>query len=359
MTTRPPRRSPAGLRRAIFRLTTEAALRRERRSAASPASTKSAGAAGPVPVYAAAVVLPASCYRDRSLLAARRSTPSSSPPPGASASRRTSSASPLGAAVAWAEAPVIDRLNILGATRLRDARRPRVPRRRPARSRPAAGARRRAAWRPPRRRPGDARTSSSPTPSPSPTCAWPHQAIIRGDRSCLAVAAASIVAKVVRDAEMCRRQDLFPHLRPRPQQGLRHRRPRAGPLRRRADPPPPAQLRPHEVPPGPARPRLRRPPPTRRAMTASQADPRSRRRATRRAPSHGSGLDDRWNGTTVAAAARSTSSLATQRVRRLRRGAARASDAFGTPEELITPAKARRMVRCALDVHGRPSRPVR
>ena len=47
---------------------------------------------------------------------------------------------------------------------------------------------------------------------PLPDLAWPHRAITRADRSCLAVAAASIVAKVVRDAEMCRRQALYPHL---------------------------------------------------------------------------------------------------------------------------------------------------
>ncbi|HEX2186466.1 MAG TPA: ribonuclease HII, partial [Chloroflexota bacterium] len=40
----------------------------------------------------------------------------------------------------------------------------------------------------------------------------PQRAIVRGDRSCLAIAAASIVAKVARDAEMERRHAQYPDL---------------------------------------------------------------------------------------------------------------------------------------------------
>ncbi|HEX2515815.1 MAG TPA: ribonuclease HII [Chloroflexota bacterium] len=189
-------------RRAIFRLSIEAALRREGISRIAGVDEVGRGCwAGPV--YAAAVVLPASCYRDRRLLARVVDSKLLSP------SLRAHLAADIlrlavGVAVAWVEAPVIDRLNILGATRrtmyaaleclaegplLLDE-------------------------------PGTTRLAGGPvTPQfvltdavPLPDLAWPHRAITRADRSCLAVAAASIVAKVVRDAEMCRRQALYPHL---------------------------------------------------------------------------------------------------------------------------------------------------
>jgi ribonuclease HII len=205
-------------RRAIFRLSIEAALRREGISRIAGVDEVGRGCwAGPV--YAAAVVLPASCYRDRRLLARVVDSKLLSP------SLREHLAADIlrlavGVAVAWVEAPVIDRLNILGATRrtmyaalaclaggplLLDE---------PGGVEEAAG--RRAGW------PGGgvARLAGGlVTPQfvltdavPLPDLAWPHRAITRADRSCLAVAAASIVAKVARDAEMCRRQALYPHL---------------------------------------------------------------------------------------------------------------------------------------------------
>jgi len=69
VTTRPSGRSPAGASgRAIFRLHTEATLRRAGLKHIAGVDEVGRGCwAGPV--YAAAVVLPASCYRNRRLLA--------------------------------------------------------------------------------------------------------------------------------------------------------------------------------------------------------------------------------------------------------------------------------------------------
>jgi ribonuclease HII len=189
-------------RRAIFRLSTEAALRREGISRIAGVDEVGRGCwAGPV--YAAAVVLPASCYRDRSLLARVVDSKLLSP------SLRERLASDilrlaLGVSVAWAEAPVIDRLNILGATRRAMYAALECLAGGPLLLGAPGG--------------GVARLAGGPvTPQvvltdavPLPDLAWPHRAITRADRSCLAVAAASIVAKVVRDAEMCRRQALYP-----------------------------------------------------------------------------------------------------------------------------------------------------
>ena len=214
-------------RRAIFRLSIEAALRREGISRIAGVDEVGRGCwAGPV--YAAAVVLPASCYRDRRLLARVVDSKLLSP------SLREHLAVDIlrlavGVAVAWVEAPVIDRLNILGATRrtmyaaleclaggplLLDE---------PGGAEEVAGRLQTGApGSSAARGPGGgvARLAGGPvTPQfvltdavPLPDLAWPHRAITRADRSCLAVAAASIVAKVVRDAEMCRRQALYPHL---------------------------------------------------------------------------------------------------------------------------------------------------
>lgn len=208
MTTRPSGRSPAGASgRAIFRLHTEATLRRAGLKHIAGVDEVGRGCwAGPV--YAAAVVLPASCYRNRRLLAEVIDSKL------LSAARRERLAADIlrlaaGAAVAWAEAPVIDQLNILGATRLVMRAAVDCLSGGPLFATPAgvAGS-------------GVVRLAGGPmipdyvlTDAVSlPDLPCPHQAVVRGDRSCLAVAAASIVAKVIRDAEMARRHDLFPHL---------------------------------------------------------------------------------------------------------------------------------------------------
>ncbi len=158
------------------------------------------------PVYVAAVILPPECYADRTLLAevtdSKRLTPT----------RRERLAADildlaLGVTIAWAEAPMIDRLNILGATRwaMRAAL---------ERLSGTPGAAGEALQGGTTRLCGDAvmpdfvltdAVSLAGLP-------WPHQPVIGGDRTCLAIAAASIVAKVARDAEMCRRHALLPHL---------------------------------------------------------------------------------------------------------------------------------------------------
>ena len=208
MTARPPRRSPAGASgRAIFRLNTEALLRRGGARQIAGVDEVGRGCwAGPV--YAAAVVLPEACYRNRKLLAEVVDSKL------LTAARRERLAADIvrlaaGAAVAWAEAPVIDQLNILGATRLVMRAAVDCLARGPMFA-AAAGI------------PGSGvvRLAGGPlTPDyvltdavTLPDLPCPHQAVIRGDRSCLAVAAASIVAKVARDADMARRHDLFPHL---------------------------------------------------------------------------------------------------------------------------------------------------
>jgi ribonuclease HII len=160
------------------------------------------------PVYAAAVVLPGACYRDRGLLAGVVDSKLLTP-----ARRERLAADVLrlavGAAVAWAEAPVIDRLNVLGATRLVMRAALDCLAGGPLFVEPdgetGVGAVRLA---------GGAVTPdfvlTDAVTLPNLTCS--HRAIIRGDRSCLAVAAASIVAKVARDAEMARRHERYPLL---------------------------------------------------------------------------------------------------------------------------------------------------
>jgi ribonuclease HII len=213
VTTRPSGRSPAGASgRAIFRLHTEASLRRAGLKHIAGVDEVGRGCwAGPV--YAAAVVLPASCYRNRRLLAEVVDSKL------LSAARRDRLAADIlrlaaGAAVAWAEAPVIDQLNILGATRLVMRAAVDCLSSGPLFATPGGVAGSGVAGS------GVVRLTGGPlvpdyvlTDAVAlPDLPCPHQAVVRGDRSCLAVAAASIVAKVIRDAEMARRHDLFPHL---------------------------------------------------------------------------------------------------------------------------------------------------
>ncbi len=190
------------------------------------------------PVYAAAVVLPEDCYLDRSLLAEVIDSKLLATPKRerlAGAITRLA----LGAAIGWAEAPVIDRLNIAGATKLAMyaalaalAGRPVNP------ALPEALAGPRCGTSPSRLgAPADsALPEAGVRPVASPAL-WgaarlagealvpdyvltdalplseldlPQRAIVRGDRCCLAIAAASIIAKVARDAEMQRRAGAYP-----------------------------------------------------------------------------------------------------------------------------------------------------
>jgi ribonuclease HII len=101
----------------------------------------------------------------------------------------------LAAAVGWADAPLVDRLNVLGATRYAMAAAIRCLDGPGKAGGPGWGARRLS------------RVALAPQfvlvdAVRLPEVALPQQAVIRGDSSCLAVAAASIVAKVVRDNEM-------------------------------------------------------------------------------------------------------------------------------------------------------------
>ena len=146
------------------------------------------------PVYAAAVILPSACYRDRSLLAEVTDSKLLT----AAKRERLSQdvlALALGAAIGWAEAPVIDRLNILGATRLA-MQAALEALQGPAEVGSAAA--------------GGRRLTSAAVPADFllidalrlPQVPLPQRAVVRGDRSCLAIAAASIVAKVARDADI-------------------------------------------------------------------------------------------------------------------------------------------------------------
>lgn len=157
------------------------------------------------PVYAAAVVLPEECYTDRTLLGEVTDSKLLSP-----AKRERLAADvqrmALVATIGWVEAPAIDRLNILGATRLAmqlalqslDGPRTVVDQ--------FSGAVRLV---------GTGLTADFLVTDAVqlPEVAVPQSAVIRGDRCCLAVAAASIIAKVARDAEMCRRAALYPAFR--------------------------------------------------------------------------------------------------------------------------------------------------
>ena len=157
------------------------------------------------PVYVAAVILPLECFRDRTLLADVTDSKLLAP---AKRQRLAETICRLAvsAAVGWAEAPVIDQRNILEATRLamRAALaclcgRPICP----EEDGSLWGARRIAG---PAVLPDYLLTDAVPLPE------WPapQRAVVRGDQRCLSIAAASIVAKVTRDAEMVRRAAGFP-----------------------------------------------------------------------------------------------------------------------------------------------------
>lgn len=175
----------------------EASLRAAGRCAIAGVDEVGRGAwAGPV--YAAAVVLTPACYDDRDLLAG---VTDSKLIPAATRQRLAQDIVryAAGAALGWVEAPLIDRLNILGATRL---------------AMQAAIACLDGAIQPAGQEGWGAQrlTTFAVTPDyllvdalPLPTIPLAQQAIIKGDRQCLAIAAASIVAKVARDAEMARR----------------------------------------------------------------------------------------------------------------------------------------------------------
>ena len=146
------------------------------------------------PVYAGAVILPRECYDDRTLLAEVTDSKL------LTAARRERLAerildTAVAAAVGWVEPAVVDRLNVLGATRRAMAAALECL------SGPASfcasgvGARR--------------LSRAAHTPDfllidavKLPEVPLPQRAVIRGDSSCLSIAAASIVAKVTRDAEM-------------------------------------------------------------------------------------------------------------------------------------------------------------
>jgi ribonuclease HII len=159
------------------------------------------------PVYAGAVILPSSCYEDRVVLAEVTDSKLLSP------AKRERLASKivdvaLAAAIGWAEAPIVDRLNVLGATRLAmQAAIRALSDESPAATRTAGSG-----W-------GALRLSRTGlVPDYLLTDAvrfldipLPQRAVVRGDSTCLAIAAASIVAKVARDGEMRRRAETPPY----------------------------------------------------------------------------------------------------------------------------------------------------
>jgi ribonuclease HII len=108
-----------------------------------------------------------------------------------------------GAALAWVEPALIDQLNILGATRLAMRRALQCLAGPATMAGPSWGAQR--------------LTTHPLQPEfvlldavPLPEVALPQRAIVRGDRLCLSIAAASIVAKVARDDEMRARSPAHP-----------------------------------------------------------------------------------------------------------------------------------------------------
>jgi ribonuclease HII len=154
------------------------------------------------PVVAAAVVLPDACYRDRSLLAEVTDSKLLTP---AKRERLAEDVKRLALAVglAWVEAPAIDQLNILGATcaamclALESLSGPPELSRWPGAARRVAGSC------------VDADFVLVDAVHLSGVRAR-QRALVRADRSCLSVAAASIVAKVARDEEMRRRATKYP-----------------------------------------------------------------------------------------------------------------------------------------------------
>ncbi|MBI3971270.1 MAG: ribonuclease HII [Chloroflexi bacterium] len=168
------------------------------------------------PVYAAAVVLPPDCYEDRALLAEVTDSKL------LSAAKRERLAEQIGclavgAAIGWAEAPVIDQLGIVAATRL--AMRAALAGLIHAADLPgSAGPAPSIVGRVPEDGWGGRRVAGERVEPdyllidalPLPQVPLAQQAIVKGDRSCLCVAAASIIAKVNRDAEMRRRAAHYP-----------------------------------------------------------------------------------------------------------------------------------------------------
>ncbi|HXI19224.1 MAG TPA: ribonuclease HII [Chloroflexota bacterium] len=146
------------------------------------------------PVFAGAVILPAACYEDRALLAEVTDSKLLSP-----LKRERLSAAILdcatAAAIGWAEAPVVDQLNVLGATRLAMRAAIECLSRAMRRRGPGWGAMRLAGvqLQPDYLLIDAVKLLDVPLP---------QRSVIRGDSSCLAIAAASIVAKVQRDAHM-------------------------------------------------------------------------------------------------------------------------------------------------------------
>ncbi|HEU5316454.1 MAG TPA: ribonuclease HII [Chloroflexota bacterium] len=146
------------------------------------------------PVYAGAVILPARCYDDRALLAEVTDSKLLTPLKRQRLARDILDLA-SGAAVGWADPPLVDRLNVLGATRRAMAAAIACLGGPPEAGGPGWGAR---------------RVSREPVAPDHllvdavklPEVDLPQRAVIRGDSSCLAIAAASIVAKVTRDAEM-------------------------------------------------------------------------------------------------------------------------------------------------------------
>ncbi|HET7770701.1 MAG TPA: ribonuclease HII [Chloroflexota bacterium] len=145
-------------------------------------------------VYTAAVILPLECYDDRALLAEVNDSKL------LTALKRERLAARIldtavAASVAWADPPLVDRLNVLGATRRAMVAAVECLHGPAERQGSGWGARR------------VSRSGSSPDFLLSdavklPEVDLPQRAVIRGDSSCLAIAAASIVAKVTRDQEM-------------------------------------------------------------------------------------------------------------------------------------------------------------
>ena len=145
-------------------------------------------------VYTAAVILPRECYDDRALLAEVTDSKLLTPPKRERLAARILDAA-VSATVAWAEPALVDRLNVLGATKRAMAAAVECLDGAAERHGSGWGARRvsRGGWAP------DCLITDAVK---LPEVPLPQRAVVRGDSSCLAIAAASIVAKVTRDAEM-------------------------------------------------------------------------------------------------------------------------------------------------------------
>jgi ribonuclease HII len=146
------------------------------------------------PVFAAAVILPRECYDDRSLLAEVTDSKLLTAPARERLAHRILDAA-VAAAVGWAEPAVVDRLNVLGATR--SAMLAAIQCLTGASSVLDRGV--------------GGRRLSRAVGEPDfllidavklPEASHEQRAVVRGDSTCLSVAAASIVAKVTRDNVM-------------------------------------------------------------------------------------------------------------------------------------------------------------